>query len=392
LAQTHPSTLVGPADVRIGVLLSIVAVAVLSIWNAATLFEGSNLKYILYTLPPLIWAIFVIALRGRINIERRSVYALGIYLFVSAISVLNSDHVDWYTLRDLSIIGSYIAVFALFFRSPRFVADALLGFCLIATVTVLLVRGISSDMSITHPQGHQLLESVVSFPAGLLVLYYVSQRQWGRGLITLVLFVLAFKRIAFVGVGAVLCLEICMYIFQRRRPVGRIATTAAVAMISIVALFSLQIFEFLAILLDETDASANSVSLGRADMAAELWRQIYAADISQVLMGFGPGAADRHLFVAGFELNPHNDWLKILFEYGIVGFVGLHVVLRLLLPNTSLGNNFYLFTAILMTTGNPLIYTYYFVALFLIVRIPPQRASASPGSPDKAVVARIPIA
>jgi len=391
LGQTSPSTKVGPTDVRIGVLLSIIAVAVLSVWNAASLVEGNNFKYILYALPPLIWIVFAVVLRGKIVIERSAVYALMVYLFVAAISLFDIGEVDWYSARDLLIICSYIAVFALFFRSPRFVADALLGFCVIATVTVLLVRGVSSDMSITHPQGHQLLESVVSFPAGLLVLYYVSERQWGRGLITLVLFVLAFKRIAFVGVGAVLCLELCMYIFLRR-PVGRLMTTAAVVAISIVALFSLQIFDFLTVLLNDSDASANSVSLGRAEMAAELWRQIDAADVSHVLTGFGPGAADRHLFVAGFDLNPHNDWLKILFDYGMVGFVGLHVVLRLLLPNTSLGNKFYLFTAILMTTGNPLIYTYYFVSLFLIVRIPPRLPAASPGFRDAAVVARIPNA
>ncbi len=355
-------------DIQIGILLSVVMVVVMSAWNAGKLLDNSSVKYVLYALPFLVLLVFGLVLRGRIELDRHGALALLCYGFIAVLAVLNGEVFSWFATRDLLIIGSYLLVFVVFFRAPRFVADGLLAFCIIGTLSVVLIRGVSADYGIFRPDGQQLLESVVSFPAGMLFLYYVKDRQWGRGLITLILFVLAFKRIAFLGVGMVLCLEMGLYICFNRS-IGRVVSSLIVMALSVLALFSLQIFELMATLFDEINISANSVSLGRAEIATELWDRVDVAAFGQKLMGFGPGAADYVLFESGLENNPHNDWLKILFDYGIIGFIGMHVVLRLIHPNTALGNAVYIYSAVLMTTGNLIIYTYYFIPLYLITRI-----------------------
>lgn len=376
-----------PADDRtnlqIGVIVSIIVVVVLSLWNASSLLKDSNVKYVLYGLPPLILVVFALALRGRLAVERSGFYAFLIYASVASLALLSGRSMGWFAVRDLFIVLSYSALFVLYFRAPRLVADALLVFCVIGTVTVIAIKGVSIDTGVVNPSGQQLLESVVSFPAGIVFLYYLGERKWGRALIALMLFVLAFKRIAFLGVGLALCVEFGAYLMFRRS-LGWLIPIVVVVALSIVALFSLQIFQFIAAFVGGESVSANSISLGRAHIATELWRQIQTAGIWDRLTGFGPGAADQALIDAGLNLNPHNDWLKILFDYGVIGFVGMHAMLRLIHPNTPLGNKLYIYLAALMVTGNPLIYTYYFVSLFLVVRIPPGPS----GRPESLSVAR----
>lgn len=367
---------------QIGIIVSVVVAIVLTIWNVSKLLDNGAARLLLYVLPALILLIFAIFLRGRVPLERNGVFGFLIYLLISSLAVIYNSSFGWFSIRDMLIIGGYLSVFIVLFSAPRIAADAVLVFCVIGTISAALFQGISSNFSILNPQGEQLLESVVSFPAGMVMLYYIGQRQWWRGLLAFVLFVLAFKRIAFLGVGCVLGLELAMY-FLFRRHVGQIVSTLIVVAISIIALYSVQIFELMATLRNEIGTSGNAVSLGRSDIAVRLWDLIDQAKFGHSLFGFGPGAADEVLHVSADILisNPHNDWLKIVFDYGFIGFVGMHVVLRLIHPNTNLGNTLYIYLTILMTTGNPLIYTYYFVTLFLIVNISPKLKETPIGYP-----------
>jgi O-antigen ligase len=153
----------------------------------------------------------------------------------------------------------------------------------------------------------------------------------------------------------------------KSRSTRRLLALLIVAALSIAAIFSTQLFETAADNLALQDSDAAGVSVGRYDLAVMLWNQMKAAQTANWIFGFGPGAADSWVtsyFILG---NPHNDWLKILFDYGIFGFFCLHAIWFLTLTRHRLGIMIYLYSATLMMTDNVFIYMFHqvFVAMMM---------------------------
>jgi hypothetical protein len=360
---------------RIGVLLCLLVTIVVSVWIGST---GSDLKYALYALPGLMMLTCAMAMRWRVSVDRRAILAFIVYAGVAVVATLGNPYGSFAT-RDLLILTGSLLLFVIAVRAPTFVADACLGSLAVASAVVALTRGVGADFNFLASAG--LLESPLAFPLGIVFLYFAGTRQWGRAAIAFILFFLAFKRIALAGALAVLAIEFALGLFSRRG-IGRVVAVAIVVAASVVSLFLLQIFEFVAILLNNEEFSGNSISLGRSELASILWREIGSSGVTHQLLGFGPGAADNLINETIGESNPHNDWLKIAFDYGAVGFVALHVVLYLIHPPTPLGNRLYIYLAFVMCTDNVLIYVFYYVYLFLILRIAgTSRARSRPASP-----------
>ena len=144
------------------------------------------------------------------------------------------------------------------------------------------------------------------------------------------------KRITFTGVLLAAGFELGLAGIKSRRTCWLLALLIVVAL-SITAIFSAQLFETAADSLALPDLDAAGVSVGRYDLAVMLWNQLKAGQMVNWIFGFGPGAADAWV-TSYFSLgNPHNDWLKIFCDYGIVGFLGLHAILFLTLTRHRLG-------------------------------------------------------
>jgi hypothetical protein len=127
-----------------------------------------------------------------------------------------------------------------------------------------------------------------------------------------------------------------------------------------------------------------------------LWNQLKAGQMANWIFGFGPGAADAWV-TSYFRLgNPHNDWLKILFDYGTFGFLSLHAILFLTLTRHRLGIMIYLYSATLMMTDNVFIYMFHqvFVAMMMCTGRPEweylasTRRVASPQRADLRAIAQ----
>jgi hypothetical protein len=377
--MTHydAATIRGPVETRLGLLLSLVVTAIMGVWTAS---GDSTAKYSLYALPGLTMLACAMAMRWRVAIDVRSFHAVLIYAGLALIVILYNGYGQLAT-RDIMIVGSYLLMLAISVRVPPFVADACLASLALCTVLVALNAGIVLDVDFLTSGG--ILESTLAFPLGIVFLYFTSTRQWGRAAIAFVLFFLAFKRIAFAGVALVLALEFALAMVGRRR-IGRPIAVLVVVTLSIFALFLLQIFDYVSVLLNNEQMSASYLSLGRSEFAEAIWTQMRNSGVGHLLLGFGPAAADQLLTGNFVETNPHNDWLKIAFDYGAVGFIAFHAVLYLIHPNTPLGNRLYIYLAVVMMTDNVLIYVFYFVYLFLFLRnsgLEDRRSVAAPRHP-----------
>lgn len=358
---------------RIGVLLSLLVTIIVCVWVGSS---ESDSKYAIYALPGLMMLTCAVLMRWRISVELLSFRAFLVYAFVAVVSTLVNSYSAFAT-RDLLIVAGYLLLFTVAVRAPVFVADACLVSLTFATGVVAVNRGFGDGFDFLSSAG--ILESPLAFPLGILFLYFAGARQWGRAALAFLLFFLAFKRIAIASAVLVLAIEFALALLGQRR-IGRLLAAVIVVTASVVSLYLLEIFAFVAHLLNDENLSANSISLGRSDLAAILAKGMHDSGLYHQLLGFGPGSADALLDRTVGSSNPHNDWLKIYFDYGLVGFVGFHVVLYLIHPNTALGNRLYIFLAIVMCTDNVLIYVFYFVYLFLILRI-----HQPPGSTDTAI-------
>jgi hypothetical protein len=346
-----------------------IVVGTLLLW----MLSGENAgRYILYALPPLLIIVHLVLNRFRSPLDGAGLTALALYSLAVLASLAVNPSLGFYTQRDLLIIFGYILVFNLHMEAPPVTADVVL----LGLVGGLLIeaqrQGVSFVVDFSGSRG--ILESDLAFPLGVVLIYHMNERRWGRALVTAVVFIIAFKRIAMVGVLAAVALDFLAH--RLSQAASRRVFAAAVVLACLIALFSTMIFGELGTLAG--GLSSNAVSLGRYSFAEALWAHWSQGGMAHWLFGFGPGAADAWLAHKDMLANPHNDWLKILVDYGAFGMLLLSGVLAVLFPRTRLGNMLYLYAAILMITDNTLIYLFHFAIVFLISRIPPTAKAGHP--------------
>ena len=330
-------------------------------WAAAG--EGSG-RYAIYALPPALIALSVLLYNGRPWIDRGSVIGLQLYGLVAALALATNGYLGEFGMRDLLIIGGYLCLYSLSFKAPQWVADFVLVTLAAGMVIENLGREVNTEIQLVESEG--MLESTFAFPLGALLIYFILTRKWLRVLITFVIFFAAFKRIAIMAVIAALA----VYVFVRMFRMVRLEKAIVVAIMlacSVVALHTLEIFTFMAREVGGTNATG--VSLGRFGFAAALWEEWERASVPQMLFGRGPGEADAIVMrMSGY--NPHNDWLKILTDYGAFGLVAFYVILLKVFGKDPFRLCLLTYVSILMVTANTFIYMHFHAAIFLPAMIP----------------------
>ncbi|MFE1601183.1 O-antigen ligase family protein [Methylobacterium sp. ID0610] len=356
-------------DPRVGFWTAVVIAAILAVWRLGSFADasgGSQTKYILYVLPLACLVAQVCARRFVVPISAPGLQAVGLYLLAVGASLAVSRSTNAFTLRDVLIIATYLLMFGVSWSaSPREVL-AMGITCFVCMAIEAFQDGISFNVDILDSDG--ILESVMAFPLGVIVLYCIRTRRLGPGILATLLFFAAYKRIAILAVIGVVAFEwglALVGLAHRRRAVA----TTAVIVLSILSLFSARLFEFAAVLIGGEHVSANSVSLGRFEFAQAIWRQLDAAPLLALLFGHGPGSADSFVQAAiDNASNPHNDWLKIFVDYGVFGFVVMHLVLRRIFAGGAFATSVHLYTVIVMMTDNVLIYTFHHAIVLVVMR------------------------
>ena len=329
-------------------------------------FKGEAGKYILYTLPLSLGGAYLYCNNGILRWNRPAVVSLGLYLVVALTAMIVNSSYGFLAFRDLAIVGGYLFLFTLWFRAPASTAD----YCLMVLTAGMLIEGATDGIgeSVDLFGSNGILESTLAFPIGAVLLYYLHTGQRGRTVLASILLFLAFKRIAFLGVATAVAFDFVVFSRFVPRYLVRFSAFCLVFTLSMAALFSSQIFEYVATWLDLQATNANSISLGRYEIAVKLWGGLEGRPILGWLLGTGPGAADA---VVGAEFaplqNPHNDWLKVLYDYGIIGFFGIHYILFRTLGEHRLGLMLYVYSATLMMTDNIFIYMFYHPFVMLMM-------------------------
>ncbi|QNL22931.1 O-antigen ligase family protein [Hyphobacterium sp. CCMP332] len=123
----------------------------------------------------------------------------------------------------------------------------------------------------------------------------------------------------------------------------------------------------------DSQDSLNRFLMGREVFISYLKTHIDQSELLQYLFGYGPGQADvfTHDIIRpdwGAEkrefVNPHNDILKIRFDYGLIGSLSLFILFYSSYIRTKMGIQIFLYSIPLLLVDNSFIFIYYwFIAL-----------------------------
>lgn len=197
----------------------------------------------------------------------------------------------------------------------------------------------------------------------LAVFAWIARNRW-LSLLSLVLAVLALKRIAVLG--AIVAVAFLLLGERKGRWILNPFVMVVVNLAIVAALLGYALGYFDSQILYLTGQSANQIGLGRRFLLSLPARDIMHAPAHFIFFGAGPGQT-YDLATAGAlsyeKWGLHSDLVKILYEYGLVAWV---VIIGLMYRSARYALRVaFLYVNILFVTDNTLIYAF-FLCLFVI--------------------------
>ena len=343
------------------------------------------IRYLVYAVPPILVASLILQRAPKINNFARS-YFLA-YLSLGYVTYLIGIKNTAFFLNDFIIIVlvivGFVPVISVSFDHIRNVF-----FCSVAYFALAYALeghgGVRLFQILESGTGSGLEDGFDNHQGGLVgPVYAVFFGAIGAKvpfILALVMSVLGGKRI---GIVAILVGLIAFWLFRRvtalqERRVRFIVLLAGLTAINLTASNLVSIFEYLHHNL-ETSVSIEEIMLGRYAIGAEMTHVIENRSLMQSLVGFGPGSANAlaTLISGGGLGEPHNDWLKILYDYGMLGSILITVFLALVFSSSRIAAVIALTSATIMATNNVAIYLYYQIPIVLMVAYSAKRASGT---------------
>jgi hypothetical protein len=180
----------------------------------------------------------------------------------------------------------------------------------------------------------------------------------------LIMSILGGKRIGF---AALLVGMVATYFFRRlailqKRRTRFLTLLIALALINVTALNLATIAGHM-----YSDANVEQVMNGRYVLGNEIERVMKDRSWRESITGSGPGSALALTERITEMTHPHNDWLKVNFDYGILGSTLLMIFMASIFSSFRTGPGIALATGVIMMTDNVIIYLYYWFPIVLML-------------------------
>lgn len=203
-----------------------------------------------------------------------------------------------------------------------------------------------------------LESNMLPFLVGFFLLYWIRKKNKFFIAFNIILMIMVFKRIVFVGIiGALLC-----DIIRSKKLIQGKTIGFMMIVLTLIATYLLQSLEFASYIYREVGIPIGHLTKGRSTFLIEL-RPYLFQNYTEVLFGIGQGnlviLLDK---ILGYHSLIHNDILKLLVEHGIIVFI-LFFYFLFSVKNEKLIYAYY-FTFLLFT-DNVLIYSPVVLTLLL---------------------------
>lgn len=320
--------------------------------------------------------------RSRLDYEPNTIFAFIVYFIVAFLAVtLNLDSLYFNSVvRDILIIFSPLVVFSF---GMTFNDNHIKALFVAVVISYFSWVGIQSDFNFDFNFVKSNYNLASEFHNGVIIggflLYFLYRKNWLWSILALLLVFMSGKRSIFLGILPAIA---SFYLFFQ--PFG---ITKNRSLLFFFTLLYFLIFYFVGINLDtvstwfleeivqDSDLTLHRFLMGREVFILYLKNAISEADIVQYLFGYGPGQADMFLLenarpdwikAEGAPVNPHNDFLKIRYDYGLLGSLAFFLIMYSVYIRSNLGLQMFMYTIPLFLVDNSFIFIYYwFIALVI---------------------------
>jgi hypothetical protein len=378
------------ADQAFNRIVVSIACAVYLVGYAGYCFGESlaSLRYVVYAVPPILVASLTLQRTPTSN-KAATVFFLA-YLSLAPlgylIGVKDTDFFFNNFIIMVLIIVSFVPKINVGIGHIRVVFLCSLAYFVLAYLLtehggVRLFEILKSGTGSGVEEGYDNHEGGLVGPIYAVFLYAIGAKI--QFFLALVMSLLGGKRI---GVIAILVGLASIFLFRKAAALKKrrnrfIFLLATLGVINIAASNMIYISQYTYESL-RMSVSIEEIMLGRYAIGSEMTRAIDNRSPMESLIGFGPGAAAAlaTLVSTGTLKEPHNDWLKILYDYGILGSIAITAFIAVIFSTSATGAVIAIASAILMTTDNVVMYLYYQFPIVLMVGYSALRESRAQGT------------
>lgn len=348
---------------------------------------ATPLKWIIYTTPLVaLMAHAVAGFRFGERLERGPAFAFLAYALAVFGTLISRTQFDYYMVRDITFIfGAIITCVQPLQPQHRDVRFLLLGLFL-TLITAIIFGNVAFEDTFNILSSRGGAETSLSFAFGAIFIYFCLAKDWRWAILAGLLTLITFKRGALLAIFVVLSIHFFLQSMPGlthflRRTTQSLFPIAIFASATLAALYLNEIATVIVRYLDPYD-SPNRFTMGRIMLSSIVGWNFQNSPWISYLFGHGPGTAELLLTQSlGQTMLPHNDYLKMLYEYGVVGAPLVCFTIYALFGTTSIGRRLLFYTAILFITDNLLIYYYYLFTCIILSRVrPPLPAARTHGN------------
>jgi hypothetical protein len=347
-----------------------------------------TLRYFVYLVPPIIVAPLLLQHAAPRN--RYALAYLSTYMFLALLGYAWSDKACEFSVSNFIIITLVIVCFIptidVKFAHIRVIftfssAFFLVGYLYAGHESIRLLQILLSGTGSGLVDGYDNHEGGLLGPIYAVFFYAIGAKM--PFLTALGMSLLGGKRI---GLIALLVGLIASALFKRLPAMNEwrnrfIVVLGGLFAISVIATNLTEISEFTHERLS-SGVHIEAIMLGRHALGVEMTRVIDNRSAVESLIGAGPGCADDLAWiVSGGSLTlPHNDWLKLLYDYGIMGSLIIMMFMAAIFSSSKTGAIIALVNATIMITDNVQMYLYYQFPIVLMVAFSARQAFNAPAT------------
>lgn len=321
----------------------------------------------------------------KISIERNLVFSFLLYIIIASLSLAVSTQIydEAVIIRDLIIISSPLIIFSFCMEFKLFHAKAL--FVAWVASYVLWVGGALLDwkgsLNILTSNYNTNAEFHNGVVFGLFFIVFLLSRSWLWAFLAFFIIILSGKRSIFLGLipGLLVGFIAEFLVPKSSHPSFRFIFLGLVYLVCLSGgFFLIELSELFIKYFDSKGTlTVHKFLMGREIFVEGLKSKFFDSNILEILFGHGPGQADAFIReevkpdwgISGKPVNPHNDYSKILFDYGLFGALGFFSILYSFYVKNRLGVYLLAYTWGAFFVDNSLIFIYYLLTAGILARI-----------------------
>ncbi|MCT2398069.1 hypothetical protein [Novosphingobium mangrovi (ex Huang et al. 2023)] len=322
-------------------------------------------------------------IKSKVEFNKYFILLLLLWAFWCSLALITSGQFN----SEFIFVIMSIATVSIAFRTRQSAIQILLAAQVMALILLATTRG-GFDINFASQYSYRATQSDTESSIGLasaLIFLTAYSRKWPKTMAIAFIVTLLFgKRIALVGIIVALTADSAKYflplpIITRYRVVTIIAYCAIAAAIGV---FASTFYTWIADYLNQywrANVSPNYLSSGRYSGISSFTNfMIPRNNIIHTIIGHGTGFTDSMLSKAvslrqsvTYKLL-HDDWLRMLTDYGLIGTILMVIFLSVLAKKSRLGFLIAMYTATIFTSDNAMTYTFYWITLAICLNLSPR--------------------